>query len=515
MSTNVDSQRQVGESSSSQIEATLPTELRRLLGSNWAEIKADTIKLLQQLLQIDTQNFVEEGSETEAVRHLETVFREAGVQYEVVEGKPGRGNIVARVPGDGSLGRGALLLSAHLDTVKAPKENWEAEGWKHDPYGAVIDEEDGCLYGRGAIDMKQMAAMSVVLLCFVKRHNIVLSRDLIFSGVADEENPSSKWGAKYLVQNRPDLVEADIVFNEIGGFTYDIQGTPTVLVQMAEKGCVQVKITARGPGGHGSLYHKTNPVATVGAVAQTLHTTKLPLRITTAATKTVESFASCLPFPKSVVLRQLLNPYLSGVIMNQLVPVSMQYTLAPLLHNTATPIEIGGGGGQANQVPTSAWVKIDARILPECDEEDVVQDIKSVLGPSRFESHHGPDGEAEQAELELEVLASRGPCWQDPDEAGCKEVLSIIRKVVYEKTGGTPISTVLIPGTTDSYWYSQHPSRTPMCIGFTPLRFGPEIKFADLFHGVNERVPIDGLEWGVEVLVDVVLMLCKARVDGE
>lgn len=510
----------------------LPAELRQLLGSNWAALEKDTVELLQKLIRIDTQNFQEDGNEIEAVRLLEGLFQEAGVSYEVVEPKPGRGNIVARIPGGGGGGeegeeegggakekKGALLLSAHLDTVKAPREGWESEGWKHDPYGGVIDEEDGCLYGRGAIDMKQMAAMSVVLVCFVKKNNIALSRDLVFAGLADEERTDSAWGVKYLVEERPELIEADVVFNEVGGFSVHIQGVESIAVQIAEKGSMQVRITAHGPGGHASLFHETNPVATVGGVAQTLQATKLPLRVNVANTATVESFASCLPFPKSTVFRRLLNPYLSNIIMHQLIPPNMQGTLAPLLRNTATPTSIGGGGGQNNQIPSSAWVQIDARILPECDADDVVEDIKSVLGPSRFEprqkkSGGGASGEeegGERAELELEILASRGPCWQDPNEATCKEVLEVIQKVVYDRADGAPLCPTLIPGGTDSYWYSRHPTRTPVCLGFTPARFQPDLKFGDLFHGVNERIPLAGLNWGVRVFADVVCMLCDAK----
>lgn len=519
----MDSQQQVEESvQMSALKADqcdggssgLPAELRQLLGSNWEVIERDTIKLLQQLIQIDTQNREEEGNEIEAVRLLEKVFQEAGIQYEVVEPKPGRGNIVARLPGDGSMEKGALLLSAHLDTVKAPRENWEAEGWRHNPYGGEIDEKDGCLYGRGAIDMKQMAAMSVTLLCFIKRSGIVLGRDLIFAGLADEERTDSSWGVKYLISNRPELIEADVLFNEVGGFTYNVQGVESVIVQIAEKGSMQIKITAHGPGGHGSLYHVTNPIATVGGVAHTLHTTKLPLRVNMANTATIEGMASCLPFPKSVVFRQILNPYFSDLITNRLVPPNIQGALSPLLHNTANPTSIGGGGGQNNQVPTSAWVKIDARILPECDENDVLDDIKSVLGPSRFvPPPPGPDGQEQRAELEIEVIASRGPAWQDPKEATCSEVLGIIRSVVYNRTNGSPISPSLIPGGTDSYWYCRHPTKTPVCLGFTPVRIPADMKFSDLFHGVNERIPVAGLKWGIKVFADVVFMVCKAKLN--
>lgn len=506
----------LGESTRTLAESgSLPAEVRQLLDSKWTEIEDDTIKLLQKLIRIDTQNMQEEGTEIEAVRLLECMFREAGIEYEVIEPKPGRGNIVARVRGDGSSGKGALLLSAHLDTVKAPKENWEAEGWKHDPYGGVIDKEDGCLYGRGAIDMKHMAAMSVTLLCFVKKQGVLLSRDIIFAGVADEERTDSKWGAKFLVENQPELIEADVIFNEVGGFTMSVQGMEAVMVQIGEKGSMHVKITAGGPGGHGSLFHANNPIATIGDVAHKLHTTRLPLRVNMANTASVESLAACLPFPKSVIFRRLLNPIFSDMIANRLLTPMLQRTLLPLLHNTANPTSMGGGGDQHNQVPTSAWLMVDTRILPECTVEEAVDEIKSVIGHSRFVPERIPEereDESSYPELSLEVLRSRGSCYQDTDDPIYKEVMTVIRKVTYNRTNGSPVCTTLIPGSTDFYYYFKHPTKKPVCIGFTPIRFEPDMKFSELFHGTNERVPLSGLKWGVKMLTDVVYILCDARV---
>ena len=488
----------------------LDSELKKLLELKWTELEEETVHLLQKLIQTDTQNMQEDGTEIEVVRLLESIFKEAGVHYEVVEPKPGRGNIVARIPGDGSSGRGPLLLSSHLDTVKAPKENWAAEGWKHDPYGGVIDDEDGCLYGRGAIDMKQMAAMSVVLLCFVKKNNVVLSRDLIFAGVADEERTDSKWGASYLVNNRPELIEADVVFNEVGGFTMTVQGNEALVVQIAEKGSMQVKITAHGPGGHGSLYHSTNPIATIGQVASTLQTNRLPLRVNQTNSASINGLADCLPFPKSFFFRYLLSPTFSGLLVDNLVPPLLQSSLLPLLHNTANPTSIGGGGGQHNQIPTSAWLMVDSRYLPECTHEDAVNDIKGVIGKARFEAQV-VGGVHQPPELNLEVLAYRDPHYQDLNDATYKEVLATIGGVVKDRTKGIPIAPTLIPGGTDSYHYARHPTKTPVCIGFTPIRFKADIKFSDLFHGTNERVPIDGLKWGVRVFGEVVHSLCSSR----
>ena len=485
----------------------LPVEIRQLLDLKWQELEEDTIHLLQKLIQIDTQNMHEDGTEIEAVYVLEKWFREAGIEYEVIEPKQGRGNIVARLRGDGSSGKGALMLSAHLDTVRAPKEDWEEEGWKHDPYGGVIDEEDGCLYGRGAIDMKNMAAMSVALLCLIKKHDIKLSRDLVFAGVADEERTDSQWGAAYLVENRPELIEADVIFNEVGGFTMDMQGVQAVMVQVGEKGTMQVKITAKGPGGHGSLHHEKNPLATIGEVAHKLHTTRLPLRVNMANTCTIESFAGCIPFPKSVVFRRLLNPLLSDFIANWLVPPAQQRSLIPLLHNTANPTSMGGGGSQHNQIPTSAWLMVDSRFLPECTSEDAVEDIKSVLGPVRFE----PGGNGEDPELILEVVSSRGSCFQDIDDPIYKEVMATIRKVTFDRTDGAPVCSILIPGSTDFLAYCRHPTKKPVCIGFTPVKIESDMTFSDLFHGTNERIPLKGLRWGVRMLADVVLTVCDAQ----
>ena len=488
----------------------MDAKLKEFLVSKWSEIEEETVSLLQKLIQIDTQNLQEEGTETDAVRLLESYFNEAGVDYEVVEPKPGRGNIVARIRGDGSSGKGALMLSSHLDTVKAPKENWEAEGWKHSPYGGIIDEEDGCLYGRGAIDMKHMAAMSVVLLCFVNKHDIVLSRDLIFAGVADEERTDSKWGAKYLVENRPELIEADIIFNEVGGFTMSLQGTQAVVMQIAEKGSMQVKITARGPGGHGSLYHKTNPIATMGQIAHVLQANRLRLRLNQANVATINSMAACLPFPKSYFFRYLLSPTFSDYLVDNMIPPLLQASLVPLLHNTANPTSIRGGGGQHNQIPTSAWLMIDSRYLPECSHQDAVDDIKAVIGPQRFEETV-VNGEKQEPELMLEVLAYRDAQCLDVNDHVYKDTLAVISKVVGDYTDGAPVCPTLIPGGTDSYQYSKHPTLTPICLGFTPVKFKLDTKFSDLFHGTNERVPIDGLKWGVKVLAEVVHTLCESK----
>ena len=501
-------QEQISTSQKEQ-PSSATNHLRALLELKWGEIETEALELLQELLRTDTRNFEEEGTEIKAVAILQSKFDEVGILYEVVEPKPGRGNIVARVPGDGSSGKGALLLSAHLDTVYAPKENWAEEGWKHDPFGGEIDEEDGCLYGRGAIDMKHMAALSVTLLCFIQKSGVKLSRDLIFAGLADEERTGSAYGVKYLIDNHPELVEADVVFNEAGGFSLFFAGKETFAIQIAEKGICRLQLTVRGQGGHASVYNKDNPIAKLGAVAYNISNVRLPVRINDYNTASIEAIASLLPFPSSIIFRHLLSPYYTDYILDNILPEEQANTFGPFLRNTANPTIIGGGD-QPNQIPSSAWMTVNGRILPGSTVDDVVEDVKQLIGVDHFEPKQGPNGEEIPPEITLEVSASREPYGEDLNNTLFKEVLAVIRETVAEYANGAPTLPLMNPASTDSFHYSRNPRRKPVCLGFTPVRFPPGVEFSKLFHGVNECIPVEGFKWGLHVLADVVFKLCDA-----
>ena len=443
-------QEQVGTGPKEQ-PSSATDRLRALLELKWGEIETEALELLQELLRTDTRNFGEEGTEMKAVAILKSKFDEVGISYEVVEPKPGRGNIVARVPGDGSSGKGALLLSAHLDTVRAPKENWAEEGWKHDPFGAEIDEEDGCVYGRGAIDMKHMAALSASLLCFIQKSGVKLSRDLIFAGLADEERIGSPYGVKYLIDNHPELVEADVVFNEAGGFSLFIAGKETFPIQFAEKGICRLQLTVRGKGGHASFYNKDNPIAKLGAVAYNVSNVRLPVRINDFNTASIKAIADVLPFPASIIFHHLLSPYHTDYILDNFLPEEQASVIAPLLRNTANPTVIGGGD-QPNQIPSSAWMTVNGRILPGCTADDVVDDMKQLIGVDHFEPQQGPSGEEIPPEMTLEVSASRGSYGEDLNNPVFKEVMAVIQETVAEHANGAPVFPMMIPAATDFFY---------------------------------------------------------------
>jgi len=472
---------------------------------SWSSIEEESVAILQKLIRLDTQNCGEDGTETIAAKYVKGLFDDAGIECsDILEAKPGRGNVVARIRGDGSSGLGPVLLSAHLDTVHAPRENWEQEGWKHDPFAGEIDEEDGCLYGRGTVDMKNMAAMSISVLLFLKRHNIKLSRDLIFAAIADEERHNSYYGAKYLVENHPDLIEADIVMTELGAFSNHLHGKEFFPIQFAEKGACLVKITARGPGGHGSIYHKDNPVADISEVCITLNKQKLPHRLTEAAKHTIWGFSKLLPWHKGVVFRSIMSPKIEPWVMDYVLTEEQANIFGPMLHNTANTT-IVEAGDQVNQIPSTASVTVDCRTLPGITVEQAIDDLKSVIGPEKFKSQDGHG-----AKLELEILAAKESFTQDPNEPVLAGILQTLGQVISKRSGGSPIAPYLLIGGTDQAQYIRHPTHKPICLGFSPVRVPDGMKLSKLFHGVNERIPVDGFKWGLGVLTESVLELCSA-----
>ena len=489
--------------------ATASESLLSQFKDSWGSIEDESVGILQQLLRIDTQNFGEDGSETVAAKYIKEILDSAGIECsEILEGKPGRGNLVARIRGDGSSGLGPVLLSAHLDTVHAPRENWEQEGWKHDPFGAVIDEEDGCLYGRGAIDMKNMAAMSVSVLLFIKRHNIKLSRDIVFAAVADEERHNTKYGAIYLVKHYPSLVECDIVLTEVGAFSNHLDGMEYFPIQFAEKGAFLVKITARGPGGHGSVYHKDNPIVAISEVCISLNKKKMPHRLIEATKHTIMEISKLLSWPKGVVLRQLMSPRMEPWVMDYVFTEEQAKTFGPMLHNTANTT-IVQAGDQVNQIPSTASVMVDCRVLPGITVEQLEADLKGVIGVENFI----PTKPGEHPKLEMEILQKGEGFAQDPDEPAVAELIQRLGKIVTRRSGGSPIVPYMLIGRTDQAQYICHPNRKPVCLGFCPVRIPDNMKLSSLYHGVNERIPVDGFKWGLGVLTESVLELCGASLD--
>jgi acetylornithine deacetylase/succinyl-diaminopimelate desuccinylase-like protein len=440
---------------------------------DWGSTLPESLELFRTLLRFDTTN--PPGDELEAARWLHELFEREGIESRVLESAPGRGNVVARLHGDGT-GGDPILLSAHLDVVPA-----DAERWTHPPFAAEI--HDGFLWGRGTIDMKNMAAMEVTAMLLLQRHDAKLKRDVIFAGVADEE-AGCEFGSLFLVREHPELIRAEYAISEIGGFTQHIGKQRFYPVQVAEKGVCWMTIRAEGTSGHGSLPAADNPIAKIARAAELLDSVRLPHQRTSVVDRFIRTLADHSPFPNSMILRGLLSPTLADVILDRIFPEkSLAATFDAALHNTANPT-ILRGGTKVNQVPNFAELQVDGRMLPGQTGADLVRQIRAVIG----------DGY--DIRIDREMPAVEG----DADDP----IAGMIQAILERHDPGAIVVPTMIPGFTDAKAYDQLGMK---CWGFSPVKLPPGLNFAEMFHGVNERIPVDGYEFGVRALFDLVVEL--------
>jgi len=428
----------------------------------------DVVEVVSRLIRFDTTNTGESETtqgEAECAQWVAERLAEVGYQPEYVEsGAPGRGNVFARLAGADS-SRGALLIHGHLDVVPA-----EAAEWSVHPFSGAI--ENGYVWGRGAVDMKDMVGMMIVVARQLKRAGIVPPRDLVFAFVADEEHGGS-YGSHWLVDNRPDLFEGITeAIGEVGGFSLTVprpDGSQRrlYLIETAEKGIQWMRLTARGRAGHGSMVTDQNAVTALAEAVARLGRHQFPLVVT----ETVVEFLGAISEETGITF-DTGSPDLEGTI-GKLGPMAKM--LKAIVHDTANPTMLKAGY-KANVIPATAEAVVDCRVLPG-RQAAFEAEVDELLGPDvtrewikdlpSYETSF--DGDLVDA-MNAAVLAV------DPDG----------RTVPYMLSGGT-----------DAKAFARLGIR---CFGFSPLRLPPELDFAALFHGVDERVPIDALRFGTEVL---------------
>jgi acetylornithine deacetylase/succinyl-diaminopimelate desuccinylase-like protein len=432
------------------------------------EVQAEVVDLVSALIRFDTSNTGDAATtkgEAECARWVAEQLEEVGYQTEYIEaGAPGRGNVFARLEGSDP-SRGALLLHGHLDVVPA-----EASDWSVHPFSGAV--EDGYVWGRGAVDMKDMCGMMLAVARHFKRSGITPPRDLVFAFVSDEE-AGGKYGSQWLVDHRPDLFEGITeAIGEVGGFSLTIPrrdgGERTLyMIETAEKAMMWMRLTARGRAGHGSMIHDGNAVTAVAEAAAKLGRHRFPIVLTDS----VEQFLAAVSEETGYTF-DMESPDLDGAIA-KLGPIAR--IVGATLRDTANPTMLKAGY-KANVIPATAEAVVDCRVLPGRLAE-FEREVDELIGPDvtrewivdlpSYETSF--DGELLEA-MNAAILAA------DPDA----------RMVPYMLSGGT-----------DAKAFARLGIR---CFGFVPLRLPPELDFAALFHGVDERVPVDALKFGAEVL---------------
>ncbi|CAL9628496.1 M20/M25/M40 family metallo-hydrolase [Streptomyces sp. NPDC093681] len=420
----------------------------------------EVVDLCRELIRIDTSNYGDHSGpgERKAAEYVAEKLAEVGLEPKIFESHPGRASTVARIEGEDP-SRPALLIHGHTDVVPA-----NADDWTHHPFSGEV--ADGCVWGRGAVDMKDMDAMTLAVVRDRLRSGRKPPRDIVLAFLADEE-AGGTYGARHLVDHHPDLFEGVTeAISEVGGFSFTVNEQRRLyLIQTAEKGIHWMKLTVAGTAGHGSMIHRDNAITELSEAVARLGRHRFPVRVT----KTTRAFLD----------------ELGDALGTELDPEDMDGTIAKLggiakligatLSNTANPTQLGAGY-KVNVIPGEATAHIDGRYLPGYEEE-FLADLDRILGPHvRREDVHA--NKAVETTFDGALVDAMQSALVAEDPAA--------KAIPYMLSGGT-----------DAKSFDDLGIRG---FGFAPLKLPPELDFAGMFHGVDERVPVDGLQFGVRVL---------------
>lgn len=411
----------------------------------------DVIQLCQALLRFDTRN--PGATEERAAAFVVDVLARAGISSEVIEPAPGRCSVVARHEGeDASLP--ALLVHGHLDVVP-PQE----DGWTHDPFGGVI--ADGCLWGRGAVDMKGAVAMMLATQLALAASGRRPRRSVVFAYFADEEMGGGL-GAKHLVEQRADLFAGvEDALGEVGGFSITLPGGRRLYpLQVAERGALWARFTLEGPGGHAAFGAGENPVLGLAALVQAVGGLSLdagPQPVYERFLATVGNLAGVSPDASLATLG----------LFGRLVEAGSRTTLVPTVVRA---------GAKTNVVPDRAELEVDCRFMPGSEAE------------ARATLERLADAAGARMEIIMRMPGATAPP-DGPLPAACQDAVRAI-----DPDG--VVASYVVPGGTDGGHLAQLGIRT---YGFTPLVLPEGFDYPALFHAPDERVPVDALAQGHEI----------------
>ena len=452
----------------------------------------ELLQHVRALLRMPTVN--PPGNEMVAARYIHGVLTDAGLEPELLEPFPGRGDVVVRLRGDGSRGD-PLLLLGHLDVVPV-----DASRWTHDPFGAEI--HDGYVYGRGAVDMKATVATQLEVVLLLARAAAAigldpasdpipgLGRDVIFAATADEE-AGGFLGAGWIVDQRPELLRAGAALTETGGFGVEVAGRRFYPIQAAEKGFQIYRITVHGSTGHASMPRSDNAAVLASHVIERLVSPGSG-RLTTVMHEALRAVERAVPpeAARNVERLRSANPAVADAAAAALCDPAYARALRALLRDTVSP-DMVHAGVKYNVIPGSAEIEIDCRLLPGTTTESMTAQLRERIGEDLWPACDVTPtlhGEPLEQTLDTPLYPLLGDALRaaDPD--------------------AIPIP-MMAPFATDA----KHLARLGIpTYGFAPLRLSAGERFLELFHGDDERVPLEGLRFGLDVLADAVLRYTAA-----
>jgi acetylornithine deacetylase/succinyl-diaminopimelate desuccinylase-like protein len=429
------------------------------------DIYKNPVELCRNLIRYDTSN--PPGNEADCISYISGLLSAAGFETTLHCKSPERPNLITRLKGNGDAA--PLLMYGHVDVVTAANQKWS-----HPPFEAKL--VDGYIWGRGALDMKSGVAMMLAAILRAKAEGLAPRGDVVLAVVSDEEG-GGEFGAKYLVENHPqEFSGIRYAIGEFGGHTAYVEGRKFYPIQVAEKQICWMKATVRGPGGHGARPMRGGAMAKAAELLRHLDRSRLPVHITPTMRQLVETFAANLPFPKGLIFRQLLKPYLTDRILKRLGAFGLY--LDPLLHNTVNATIIQGGD-KVNVIPSEVSIALDGRLLPGYTPDDLKLELRRRIGK----------------EVELEVVGHE-PCPAEPDIGLFETLAGVLQET---DSGGVPIP-FLLPASTDARIFARLGIQS---YGFTPMKLPSGFNFFETIHAADERIPTEAVVFGADAIYEL------------
>lgn len=426
-------------------------------------VTEEAIRICQDLIRIPSVNYGDgKGDEREVAEYIVNSLAEVGIASKIYQSAPNRCNVIANLEG-ADPSRPGLVLHGHIDVVPAAAEDWQV-----DPFSAEIKE--GAIWGRGAVDMKNVDAMILAIVRHWARNNIKPPRNIVLAFFADEE-AGSTYGSRYMAKEHPEVFAGcNQAISEVGGFSVTLKnGKRLYMIEAAQKGIHWIKLTAKGQAGHGSFINNENAVTALSEAVTKIGKYEWPQTYTAAVRELFQAIADALGRPLGDDYREFLIEIPSVARM-----------IAATLQNTANPTMLDAGY-KANVIPKEAQAVIDGRFLPGFEEE-LNRTLAEIVGP----------------EIQIETVG-RDIALEVPFDGPLVEAMkSAILKLDPE---GIPVP-YLMSGGTDNKALSE---LGIVGYGFSPLRLPADLDFMALFHGVDERIPLDSLDFGVKALEDFLL----------
>ena len=431
-----------------------------------AEFLDETVQTLREYIRIDTTN--PPGNEGEAAQYLKAILEREEIKTRVEEPAPGRANLTATLKGKDK-GRPVILLN-HMDVVQA-----EAEKWSVSPFSGEI--RDGYLYGRGTLDMKGMGILELMALLYLKREGITPDRDIIFLAVADEET-GGVMGAKWMLDRHPELLEVDGVINEGGGGVLE-RGKSWYEVSTSQKVLCQVQLSAKGEGGHASVPKEPSAITKLLDALERIRKYPFPPVLIPTVQEYYRRVAPLQQAAWQPVFQDMEGAFRrDDPLLKEILADPINHTMT---HHTAA-ITVLRAGEKVNVIPTDATARVDCRLIPGTDPDDFLDTLKEIV--------NDPDVAVEG------TFKGINP----PPTSHDTPLFHAIEKAVDLHDPGAIVTPHLVPGATDSRYFRA--AGVP-CYDFIPFRLPIEERMR--IHGIDERVSIDNIRFGVEVMIDILL----------